>query len=134
MVPGECFPTRIRATAHGVSAAFGKIGAIVAQVAFTLLSARGATPTSRVMQIFALFMFCGVFTSLLIPETTRKTLEELDSENPLYELRLTSFTTRFIELFWALTNYFDELFGLMYVGVMYVHEKAKKILMRCLTH
>lgn len=32
------------------------------------------------MQIFALFMFCGIFTSLLIPETKRKTLEELSGE------------------------------------------------------
>jgi len=96
MVPGECYPTRIRATAHGVSAAFGKIGAVIAQVAFTPLAARGATTTNpdpwmnRVMQIFALFMLCGIFTSLLIPETKRKTLEELAGENPTdptYELR-----------------------------------------------
>ena len=34
------------------------------------------------MQIFALFMLCGVFTTLLIPETKRKTLEELAGEVP----------------------------------------------------
>lgn len=34
------------------------------------------------MQIFALFMLCGIFTSLLIPETKRKTLEELAGEVP----------------------------------------------------
>lgn len=33
------------------------------------------------MQIFALFMLCGLFTSFLIPETARKTLEELSGEN-----------------------------------------------------
>jgi PHS family inorganic phosphate transporter-like MFS transporter len=33
------------------------------------------------MQIFALFMLCGVFTTLLIPETKRKTLEELSGED-----------------------------------------------------
>jgi PHS family inorganic phosphate transporter-like MFS transporter len=32
------------------------------------------------MQIFAVFMFAGIFTSLLIPETKRKTLEELCGE------------------------------------------------------
>jgi PHS family inorganic phosphate transporter-like MFS transporter len=31
LIPGECFPTRYRSTGHGVSAAAGKIGAIVAQ-------------------------------------------------------------------------------------------------------
>ena len=34
------------------------------------------------MEIFALFMLCGVFTTLLIPETKRKTLEELAGEVP----------------------------------------------------
>ncbi len=32
------------------------------------------------MQIYALFMFLGIFTTLLIPETKRKTLEELSGE------------------------------------------------------
>jgi PHS family inorganic phosphate transporter-like MFS transporter len=32
IIPGECFPTRYRSTGHGISAAAGKIGAIVAQV------------------------------------------------------------------------------------------------------
>lgn len=34
------------------------------------------------MEIFALFMLCGLFTSFLIPETKRKTLEELAGEVP----------------------------------------------------
>lgn len=34
------------------------------------------------MEIFALFMLCGLFTTLLIPETKRKTLEELAGEVP----------------------------------------------------
>lgn len=34
IVPGEAFPTRYRSTAHGISAASGKLGAIVAQVGF----------------------------------------------------------------------------------------------------
>lgn len=32
------------------------------------------------MEIFALFMLCGIATTLLIPETKRKTLEELAGE------------------------------------------------------
>jgi PHS family inorganic phosphate transporter-like MFS transporter len=32
------------------------------------------------MQIYAAFMFAGIFTSLLIPETKRKTLEDLAGE------------------------------------------------------
>lgn len=34
------------------------------------------------MEIFALFMFLGIFTTLLIPETKRKTLEQLAGEVP----------------------------------------------------
>lgn len=32
------------------------------------------------MQIFAAFMFAGIFTSLLIPETKRRTLEDLAND------------------------------------------------------
>ena len=92
IVPGECFPTRYRSTSHGISAASGKVGAIIAQCVFGPLRTRGAAPKAtgaaaspwlnHVMEIFALFMLCGVFTSLLIPETKRKTLEELAGEVP----------------------------------------------------
>ena len=36
------------------------------------------------MQFYALFMFLGIFTTFLIPETKRKTLEELSGEEDLY--------------------------------------------------
>lgn len=96
IVPAECFPTRLRATAHGVSAAAGKIGAVIAQTAFAPLVNRGATADNphpwldKVMQIFALFMLCGTLISFLIPETKRRTLEDLAGEsdtNLLYEAR-----------------------------------------------
>ncbi|EAU37126.1 inorganic phosphate transporter PHO84 [Aspergillus terreus NIH2624] len=89
IVPGECFPTRYRSTSHGISAASGKIGAIIAQCVFGPLAHKGATGgkessdtpwLNHVMQIFALFMLCGCFTSLLIPETKRKTLESMADE------------------------------------------------------
>ena len=89
IVPGECFPTRYRSTSHGLSAASGKIGAIVAQTVFGPLRTKGTVTKSNpapwlnhVMEIFALFMLCGIFTSLLIPETKRRTLEELAGEVP----------------------------------------------------
>jgi PHS family inorganic phosphate transporter-like MFS transporter len=96
IVPGECYPTRIRATAHGVSAAAGKIGAVLAQVVFAPMVRKGATLKDphpwldKVMQIFALFMFCGTLTSFLIPETKRKTLEVLAGEtrnSVMYEMQ-----------------------------------------------
>lgn len=35
ILPGEAFPTRYRSTAHGISAACGKSGAIISQIIFT---------------------------------------------------------------------------------------------------
>lgn len=37
VTPGEAFPTRYRSTAHGISAASGKFGAVIAQVGFARL-------------------------------------------------------------------------------------------------
>lgn len=88
IVPGECFPTRYRSTSHGLSAASGKVGAIIAQVVIGNIRTIGATAANpspylnHVMQIYALFMLLGCFTTLLIPETKRKTLEELAGEVP----------------------------------------------------
>jgi PHS family inorganic phosphate transporter-like MFS transporter len=92
IVPGECFPTRYRSTSHGFSAASGKVGAIIAQCVFGPLRTRGAVPgaTGRaaspfiphIMEIFALFMICGLLCTFFIPETKRKTLEELAGEVP----------------------------------------------------
>lgn len=88
IVPGECFPTRYRSTAHGISAASGKVGAIIAQTALGTLVNRGCgdDPANQncwlnhVMEIFALFMFVGIFTTLLIPETRRMTLEQISEK------------------------------------------------------
>ena len=90
IIPGECFPTRYRSTGHGLSAAWGKIGAIISQVVAQPLLTKGARhPCSgstcspwlnHLMQIFALFMLCGTLVSFLVPETKGRTLEELAGE------------------------------------------------------
>ncbi|KAK9367515.1 major facilitator superfamily domain-containing protein [Lipomyces kononenkoae] len=81
VIPGECYPTRYRSTAHGISAASGKIGAIIAQTAIAPLRTRGCPGgncwLNHVMQIFALFMLLGFFASFLVPETKRQTLEDI---------------------------------------------------------
>ncbi|KAH7107655.1 phosphate permease [Auriculariales sp. MPI-PUGE-AT-0066] len=86
IVPGEAFPTRYRSTCHGISAAAGKLGAIIAQVGFARLKAKGRTEDDNpwldhILQIFALFMLTGVFSTLLIPETNARTLEDLSNED-----------------------------------------------------
>jgi PHS family inorganic phosphate transporter-like MFS transporter len=61
IVPGEVFPTRYRSTAHGISAASGKVGAIVAQVLSNGLKDYGGKNKwiNHLMEIFACFMYIG---------------------------------------------------------------------------
>ncbi|KAI9225263.1 MAG: phosphate transporter [Piptocephalis tieghemiana] len=82
VIPGELFPTRYRSTAHGISAASGKLGAIVAQVGFSKLKDIGGHNAfmDKLILIFAAFMLIGFFFTFLIPETKGKTLEELNGE------------------------------------------------------
>jgi len=82
IIPGEVFPTRYRSTAHGISAASGKLGAIVAQVGFSQMLNIGGTNKfiPHIMEILAFFMLTGVFSTLLLPETKQLTLEELSNE------------------------------------------------------
>ncbi|KAH0523934.1 hypothetical protein TsFJ059_008876 [Trichoderma semiorbis] len=90
IIPGECYPTRYRSTGHGVSAASGKIGAIIAQVISIPILRKDSPPNcsgnqcsphlNRLLQLFALFMLLGTLVSLLVPETKGMTLEELSGE------------------------------------------------------
>lgn len=82
IIPGEAFPTRYRSTAHGISAASGKVGAIVAQVGFAKLVNIGGTGkfVKHILEIFAFFMLTGIFSTLLLPETKGRTLEDLSNE------------------------------------------------------
>jgi len=83
VIPGEAFPTRYRSTAHGISAACGKAGSIVAQVGFASLKNVGGSNAfiGHILEIFAFFMLTGVLSTLLIPETKQKSLEQLSDEN-----------------------------------------------------
>jgi PHS family inorganic phosphate transporter-like MFS transporter len=86
IVPSECFPARYQSICQSFSAASGKIGSIVAQAGIAQLRTRSATETNtnpwlnHVLEIFALFILLGVFTSLCIPETKRITRESLSGE------------------------------------------------------
>ncbi|KAJ2721209.1 hypothetical protein GGI07_004135 [Coemansia sp. Benny D115] len=81
--PGEVFPTRFKATAHGISAASGKLGAIVAQAGLMTLKDRGGPNEfiPHLIEIFALFTLVGFFVTFWIPETKGKTIEEITGES-----------------------------------------------------
>ncbi|KAG1775929.1 major facilitator superfamily domain-containing protein [Suillus placidus] len=82
VIPGEAFPTRYRSTGHGISAATGKLGAVISQVGFAQLINIGGTNkfVKHIMEIFALFMLTGIFSTLLIPETKQRSLEDISNE------------------------------------------------------
>ncbi|KAI0697964.1 phosphate transporter [Cytidiella melzeri] len=83
IVPGEIFPTRYRSTGHGISAASGKLGAVVAQVGFARLKDIGGSNrfVGHILEIFAFFMLTGIFSTLLLPETKGRSLEDLSNED-----------------------------------------------------
>ncbi|KAJ2080829.1 hypothetical protein H4R24_002792 [Coemansia sp. RSA 988] len=83
VIPGEVFPTRFRSTAHGISAAAGKFGAIVAQGGLLLLVNIGGRNSwiNHLLQIFAAFMFLGFLVTFWIPESKGKSLENICDES-----------------------------------------------------
>ncbi|KAJ2635736.1 hypothetical protein GGF40_003422 [Coemansia sp. RSA 1286] len=83
IIPAEAFPTRFRSTCHGISAACGKIGAVIAQLGFFQLKNRGGKNAfiPHLIQIFALFMLVGLIFTWFVPETKGKSLEELSEES-----------------------------------------------------
>jgi PHS family inorganic phosphate transporter-like MFS transporter len=88
IIPGEVFPTKYRSTAHGFSAAMGKLGAIVSQVGFFQIKDIGGKNASipHIIQIFSGFMFIGLLFTFLLPETKGKSLEELSGDMDMDEM------------------------------------------------
>lgn len=85
IIPGEVFPTKVRSSAHGISAASGKAGAIIASFAFNVLVEVNDTKPNEhaflpeTLGIFAAIMFLGlVVTILWVPESKGKDLEEFE--------------------------------------------------------
>ncbi|KAI9286287.1 major facilitator superfamily domain-containing protein [Umbelopsis sp. AD052] len=87
IIPGEVFPTKVRASAHGISAACGKAGAILASFAFNVVVEIGDTAPGQhaflpqTLGIFAGVMALGfIITWFCIPESKGKDLEEFEEE------------------------------------------------------
>ncbi len=59
MLPGEIFPTEVRATCHGISAATGKAGALVAGIWFNYLTNSGR------FYVSAFFNLAGLLLTIL---------------------------------------------------------------------
>lgn len=71
LVAAEVYPTPIRATAHGFSAACGKLGALTAAVLYSYI------PTSEKFHVVPWFGLAGMLLTLLfLPDTTGLDLKE----------------------------------------------------------
>lgn len=92
IVPAEIFPARLRSTCHGISAASGKLGAIVGSFGFLYLAQNkdpaktdhGYHPGIGVRNSLFLLAACnllGFFFTFLVPESKGKSLEEMSREN-----------------------------------------------------
>jgi PHS family inorganic phosphate transporter-like MFS transporter len=78
MIPAEIFPTRYRATCHGISAASGKLGSILVQIFSTYykFGTQGTSQTIRygwILIVFAVTMLLGaLITHFCIPPIQKK--------------------------------------------------------------
>ncbi|CAF3389617.1 unnamed protein product [Rotaria sp. Silwood2] len=81
IIPAEVFPTRFRSTAHGLSAACGKAGAILAAFAFNVLVNHGGKNAflPQTLGIFAGIQFIGLLATIfLVPESKGKDLDAFE--------------------------------------------------------
>ncbi|KAG6486817.1 hypothetical protein ZIOFF_055397 [Zingiber officinale] len=92
IVPAEVFPARLRSTCHGISAATGKMGAIVGAFGFLYLAQnpdpakadRGYPAGIGVRNALFLLAVCnllGLACTFMEPESKGRSLEEMTDEN-----------------------------------------------------
>ena len=78
VLPGELFPTRLRATGHGISAGAGKLGAFTGVFLFPVL--QGTLGLRGTLLLTAGISALGALLTLVLPEPAGRTLEEISAE------------------------------------------------------
>jgi len=58
LLAAECFPTSVRSTAHGISAAIGKLGALTATLLFSFGGGNGSPMSTQAFSLFVLDADC----------------------------------------------------------------------------
>ncbi|KAL2236429.1 inorganic phosphate transporter 1-4 [Sesamum indicum] len=92
VVPAEIFPARLRSTCHGISAAAGKLGAIIGAFGFLYLAqnqdkkkADAGYPAGigvkNSLIVLGVINLLGLLFTFLVPEAKGKSLEDLSGEN-----------------------------------------------------
>jgi PHS family inorganic phosphate transporter-like MFS transporter len=78
VLPGELFPTRLRATGHGISAGVGKLGAFIGVFLFPFL--QGTLGLRGTLLLTAAISVLGALLTLILPEPAGRTLEEISAK------------------------------------------------------
>jgi MFS transporter, PHS family, inorganic phosphate transporter len=79
VLPGELFPTRFRATGHGISAGVGKLGAFIGVFLFPVL--QKSLGLSGTLLLTAGISVLGALLTLVLPEPAGRSLEEISGES-----------------------------------------------------
>jgi len=83
IIPSELFPTAYRSTGHGISAASGKLGAVIGAFGFGAIQQAFGLQTCIIC--LTVVNFFGLLCTFPIPETTGISLEELAGETSVEE-------------------------------------------------
>jgi MFS transporter, PHS family, inorganic phosphate transporter len=78
VLPGELFPTRFRATGHGISAGVGKLGAFIGVFLFPIL--QDSLGLRGTLLLTAGVSALGALLTLILPEPAGRSLEEISGE------------------------------------------------------
>lgn len=114
IMPAELFPTRYRGLCHGISAAFGKLGSVVAQLFLAYINYGHGVNHTRIekwlpysLLIFSIFMLLGLITTIRWipaqehgPDGTVKTLEQWEVGRPTPNGFSNTWTARTVEIVW----------------------------------
>ncbi len=79
LIPSEIYPTNIRAKAHGLSAAFGKVGAFIGAFFLPILLHKMGLP--HMMLILTGVCLLGILATLLVPEMKQRSLDFVEIED-----------------------------------------------------
>jgi PHS family inorganic phosphate transporter-like MFS transporter len=77
VMPSEIYPVTMRATGHGISAGIGKFGAFIGVFVFPLL--KDSLGLRGTLTLTAGVSVLGVLLTLVLPEPTGRSLEDLAS-------------------------------------------------------
>ncbi len=76
LIPSEIYPASIRARAHGISAAVGKVGAFLGVFVLPFLLKK--IGVYSMMGVMGIVSFLGIFVTMLLPEMKNKSLSETE--------------------------------------------------------